>query len=214
MNKRFSLLILTCLLIFSGLQSQNVIQFSGIVVTGDSLNSVPYTNIIVENTNRGTTSDFFGYFSFVAQESDTIVFSAVGFRQSRFIIPDSMADNRYSLIQVLFKDTVELGEVVIYPWPSKEAFKEAFLNARPADDDYQRAANNLEPSKMLVMMETMSNDGYSNYKTGMEQYYSQLYYSGQAPPMNLFNPIAWASFIDALKTGKLKDPKKQDVSGY
>jgi len=211
--KRWCSLLLVLFGLALGSSAQDVVQFSGIVVTGDSLNAVPYTNIIVESTNRGTTSDYFGYFSFVAQELDTIVFSALGFRQSRFIIPDSLEDARYSLIQVLSPDTVQLGEVVVYPWPSREAFKDAFINARPSDDDYVRAANNLAPSKMLVMMETMDRDGYSNYKLGQREYANQLYYAGQAPPINVLSPIAWAKFINALKTGELKE-KKPDPSGY
>lgn len=185
-------------------RAQNVIQFSGIVVTGDSLNPVPYTNIIIENTNRGTTSDYFGFFSFVAQENDTVRFSAVGYRESRFIIPDSIQEKRYSLIQVLFPDTILLDEVRIYPWQSKEAFRDAFIQATPPDDEYARASENLGPSRMLVMMETMDTDGYANYKLSTTEYNNRLYYSGQAPPINLMNPMAWASFIDALRKGKLK----------
>ncbi|MDA0713856.1 MAG: carboxypeptidase-like regulatory domain-containing protein [Bacteroidetes bacterium] len=203
---RLKLVFFASLLSFFGLSldAQNVIQFSGIVVTGDSLNPVPYTNIIVDNSKRGTTTDYFGFFSFVAQERDTITFKALGFRESRFIIPDSLHDKRYSLIQVLFPDTIMLNVVNIYPWDSREAFREAFINAPPPEDDFMRAANNLSPSRMLVMMETMDRDGYTNYKLAANEYTNQLYYAGQAPPINLMNPMAWASFIDALRTGKLK----------
>jgi hypothetical protein len=199
--------ILFLLLSWFGLNSfsQEVLQFSGIVVTGDSLNPVPYTNIMVENTHRGTTADYFGFFSFVAQEKDTIIFRAVGFRESSFIIPDSLSEKRYSLIQVLFPDTIMLNTVNIYPWHTKEAFKEAFLNAPPPEDDIARAAANIAPSRMLVMMETMDRDGYSNYKLSADEYSNKLYYSGMAPPINLMNPMAWASFIDALRKGKLKE---------
>ncbi len=190
-------------LAFLQVSAQEVIQFSGIIVTGDSLNPVPYTNITT-NSNRGTTSDYFGYFSFVAQENDTINFSAVGYRKSRFIIPDSLEDKRYSLIQVMFKDTVLLDVVNVYPWPSREAFAEAFLNAKTPTDDLMRARNNIGPSRMLVMMETMDSDGYSNYKLSSAEYQSSLMYSGQAPAINLMNPVAWSSFISALRKGKLK----------
>lgn len=203
--KRF-LLLISCLgsLVLMG---QEVIQFSGIIVTGDSLQPVPYANIHVDNTHRGTTSDYYGYFSFVAQENDTIIFSSLGYRESRFIIPDSLEDNRYSLIQVLFRDTVELAEIDIYPWPSKEAFADAFVNAAPPDEDALRAQDNLGPSRMLVMMETMDTDGFSNYKLSSDEYNSQLLYAGQAPAINLMNPMAWASFIDAMRKGKLKKKK-------
>ncbi|MBK8414354.1 MAG: hypothetical protein IPL22_07465 [Bacteroidetes bacterium] len=53
---------------------KGLIQFSGIVVTGDSLRAVPFVSIIIKNSYRGTISDYNGFFSFVAQPSDTIEF--------------------------------------------------------------------------------------------------------------------------------------------
>ena len=38
----------------------DLVQFSGVIVTADSLRPVPFTHILVEKTNRGTTSDYFG----------------------------------------------------------------------------------------------------------------------------------------------------------
>ena len=103
--------------------NQRLIQFSGIVVEGESLRPVPYTSIIVNKSNRGTISDYFGYFSFVAQLGDTITFSAIGLTNALFFIPDTLSTNRYSLIQVLRTDTISLRETVVYPWQSKEQFK-------------------------------------------------------------------------------------------
>ncbi|MCK6650110.1 MAG: carboxypeptidase-like regulatory domain-containing protein, partial [Bacteroidia bacterium] len=45
-----------------GSKARKLVQFTGIVVEGDSLKPVPYTSIIIKNTNRGTISDYFGYF--------------------------------------------------------------------------------------------------------------------------------------------------------
>lgn len=202
--KFLTLLFALALFTTASLQAQEVIQFSGIIVTGDSLQPVPYTNIYTVNSGRGTTSDYFGYFSFAAYENDTIEFSALGFRKSRFIIPDSLEDKRYSLIQILRQDTVVLDAVDVYPWPSREEFAEAFLNAKTPPDELLRAQSNLQPSRMLVMMETMDSDGYSNYKLSAEEYQSSLMYAGQAPAINLMNPVAWASFIKAIRKDKKK----------
>jgi len=185
----------------------NLIQFSGIIVTGDSLKPVPYVNIIIENTHRGTTSDFFGYFSFVAKEKDTILFSSVGFKKNRFIIPDSLSTNRYSLIQVLLTDTVLLTETYIYPWPTKEQFRMAFMNLNIPDDDMERAKKNLELIEMHERFKAMGMDGSQNFKNFMHEQTSRLYYAGQYPSTNLLNPIAWAKFIQAWKNGDLKIEK-------
>ena len=189
----------------SGLASTyGLIQFSGVMVEGEKLQPVPYTSIIVKNTRRGTISDYFGYFSFVAQKSDTIEFSAIGFRPAQYIIPDTLTSNTYSLIQVLGKDTIYLKATEIFPWPSKEQFKQAFLDLNLPDDDMARATKNMAHADIKEKMVGMAMDASLNYKYATQQYQSKLYYAGQTPPNNLLNPIAWAKFIQAWQNGDFK----------
>lgn len=188
----------------SKVNSKGLIQFSGVVVEGDSLRPVPYTSIIVKNTNRGTISDYYGYFSFVAQKSDTIEFSAIGFNSAQYIIPDTLTSVTYSLIQVLRTDTIYLRTVELYPWPSKEQFKHAFLNLNLGNDDLAKATKNLDRAALKDQMVGMAVDASLNYKYSTQQYQSRLYYAGQYPPNNLLNPMAWAKFIKAWKSGAFK----------
>ena len=51
--------------------------------------------------------------------------------------------------------------------------------------------------------------GSINYKLSNQAYTERLYYTGQAPPLSIFNPFAWAQFFQALKDGSLKDPNKR-----
>lgn len=182
----------------------DLVQFSGVVVEGDSLKPIPYTSIIVQNGYRGTVSDYFGYFSFVAQEGDTLEFSAIGFQSAFFIIPDTLTTYKYSLIQVLKMDTISLPTTDVYPWPTKEQFKKAFLALELPEDDITRADRNMARSDSKERMTGMAMDASLNYKYSMQQYQSKLYYAGQLPPNNLLNPIAWAKFIKAWKNGDFK----------
>lgn len=182
----------------------DLVQFSGVVVEGDSLKPIPYTSIIVQNGHRGTVSDYFGYYSFVAQEGDTIEFSAIGFNSAFFIIPDTLTNNKYSLIQVLKVDTVRLAITDVYPWPTKEQFKKAFLALELPEDDIIRADRNMARADMKERMTGMAMDASLNQKYSNQQYQSRLYYAGQLPPNNLLNPIAWAKFIKAWKNGDFK----------
>ena len=184
-----------------------LIQFSGVIVTGDSLKPVPYVNIIIKNSFRGTISDFHGYFSFVAQELDTIVYSSIGFKRSEYVIPDSLTTNRYSLIKIMITDTIELPETFIYPWPTREQFKQAFLNLNIPDDDLERAKKNLALADMRERYKGTGMDGSENYTNYMQERTNKLYYAGQYPPTNLLNPIAWVKFIRAWKNGDLKIEK-------
>lgn len=192
------------------LKPRRLIQFSGVVVEGDSLRPVPYASIMIRNSYRGTVSDYFGYFSFVAQETDTLEFSAIGYSDAVFVIPDTLSTNKYSLIQVLATDTIRLKEAVVYPWPSKEEFKQAFLNLELPEDDLVRAGKNMERTDMKERMSGMAMDASMNYKYSMQQYQSKLYYAGQLPPNNLLNPIAWSKFIKAWKNGDFKNKKKKN----
>jgi hypothetical protein len=191
-------------------QERELIQFSGIVVEADSLKPVPFTKIIIKHSNRGTLADFYGYFSFVAQEKDTIVFSATGYKKSQYIIPDTLSGNKYSLIQLLQQDTIFLKETVIYPWPTKEQFKEVFMNMKIPDDDLERAKKNLEREEIKEKFETLAMDGSMNYKGYQQQYQSKLYWAGQYPPNNILNPFAWAQFVKMWREGKLKIKKENE----
>ncbi len=184
-------------------QKPGLVQFSGVVVT-DSLAPVPFTNILVRNTYRGTMSDVYGYFSFVAQEGDTILFSAVGFMRSQYVIPTDLAESKYSMIHVMSRDTVWLRTAVVYPWPSKEQFREAFMNLKLPADDYQLTMRNMSPAELVQRMESLPPDGLQSFQQQMALDNTRLYYSGGTPAINLFNPIAWAQFIQAWQSGAFK----------
>jgi hypothetical protein len=195
-------------------QDKELIQFSGIIVENDSLRPIPFTKVIIKNSGRGTFADYYGYFSFVAQKKDTIVFSALGYKKNQYIIPDTLSGNKYSLIQTLSSDTILLKSVVIYPWPTPEQFKEVFLSTNVPDDDLARAKKNLAHAEMKERFETMPNDGSMNYKSAMQQYQSKLYWAGQYPPNNLLNPFAWAQFIKMWREGKLKVKQGNEKRDY
>jgi hypothetical protein len=187
---------------------RNLVQFSGAVVTGDSLHPVAFTHIIDRNTGYGTISDYYGYFSFVARKGDTITFSSVGFKKGLFVIPDTIHNNRYTMFQVMTSDTIYLSETVIYPWPTKEQFKEAFLKLDIPDDDLEIARKNLDRYELYVRAEAMPMDGSMNYRNYIDQTVSKLYYAGQTQPISLLNPFAWAQFIQAWQDGKFKRKDK------
>jgi hypothetical protein len=181
-----------------------LLQFSGVVVESDSLKPLPFTSIIVKGTTHGTISDYYGFFTLVASPGDEIEFYSVAYKDGTYKIPDTLKTAHYSIIQVLRKDTIELKPVTIYPWPSRDEFKKAFLKLEVAHNDYDRAQKNLEEQEMRELAKGLSMDAQGNYSYALQQKYTKLYYAGQYPPNNLLNPVAWAKFIKAWKQGKLK----------
>lgn len=208
----FNALLLSLVLILPGWvfaqsATRKVIQFSGVIVSSDSLKPVPYAAISVKGSYRGTLSDYYGFFSFVAQEGDTIEFSALGFSRAHYTIPDKLEDTRYSIIQVLQTDTVLLPTTVVYAWPTREQIYEYFLTAPVPDDDLERARKNLSQEKMAEISMQMPSDPSSSYRHSMNQFNTRLYNAGQIPQNNLLNPIAWAKFVEAWKRGDFKKKK-------
>jgi hypothetical protein len=193
----------------SDIADPDVIQFSGVAVNAENLDPVSFTNIMIKGTRRGTISDYYGYFSFVALKNDTIQFSAIGFKSSEFVIPDTITKNRYSLIHVMDSDTILLAPTVIYPWPTEEDFKKAFLTLDIPDDDLEIAKKNLAKAEMKERAFHMKMDGSMNYQNYIDQQTSKLYYAGQTQPISLLNPFAWAQFIKAWKEGKFKRDKDE-----
>ncbi len=212
-NCKFIIILISLFIVFrasSQQQSNNdVIQFSGVVITGDSLKPIPFVNIRIAGSSSGAVSDFYGFFSFVAHKGDTIVFSSVGYRSSKFYISDTLKSSRYSLFQMMQNDTLLLTETVIYPWATVEALEYAIIQHRVADNDYDRAMRNLALEEMKERSEALPMDGSMNYRNQMQMRSDKAYWNGQYMPNNWLNPFAWAQFFKAWKEGKFKKKEKE-----
>ncbi|WP_107039234.1 carboxypeptidase-like regulatory domain-containing protein [Brumimicrobium mesophilum] len=183
---------------------RDLIQFSGVLVSSDSLDQVSYASVIDKTTGKGTMSDYYGYFSFVTRPGDTILFNAFGYKTSSYIVPDSLNETRYSIIHVMTPDTLLLPEVDIYPWPSREDFARAFVEMDPYDDALRRAQKQLSGESLAFIASRVPTDGKLSYNWQTEQRLTQIYTQGQAPMNNLLNPAAWGRFIDSWKNGELQ----------
>ncbi len=190
-------------------QREHLVQFSGMVLDGstEQLYPVPYTNILVKDKGRGTYSDFKGFFSIVVQKGDVIVFSAIGYRTVEYKIPEDLKDDRYSLVQLMTQDAINLPETVVFPWPSRDHFKLEFLAMDVTPELQRRATENLAKEVLERASAGVVSDGRENANFYLRQQSREYYYIGQTPPMNIFNPVAWKKFFDAWKNG---DFKKKD----
>ncbi len=201
------LLLIIFLLLINFAYSQNksrLIQLSGIVVNSDSLKPISYTTIYNKTVKRGTLSDVYGYFSTVVLPGDTIIFNRFGYNNSSYIVPDTLVDDRYSIIHILNLDSINPPVITIYPWPSKEDFARAFIEMQPYDDALRRAQKMLSGSSLAYLSTLIEGDAISSYAWQRNQQYTKLYTIGQSPVNNLFNPVAWSQFVDSWKKGDLK----------
>jgi hypothetical protein len=210
MKKTLILAILTFSLFFianAQKKETKVIQFSGYILTPDTLMGIPFVTIHINNTSRGTISNQEGFFSFAANEGDTVSFSSIGFQRSEYYIPTNLQTNKYSIVKLMAADTFYIDTVTIYPWPTKEMFKQAFLSLEIEETDVDRALKNLEREYLKEMGESMAMDASENANYYLRSEAKKYYYAGQAPPQNIFNVFAWAQFIEAWKRGDFKRNK-------
>ncbi len=211
MYRKYLFCLLLVLPMVSGAQTtvapdSNLIQFSGLLLSSDSIFPIPFANIYVQRRPYGTYSNLEGYFSFVARKGDTVVFSHVEFKRSYFIIPDTLTDYKYSIVKLLTQDTINFPGVVIMPMPNRATFDHLFVTKEIPNDDVQRAKNNLEREELREQAFALEGtDASEAYKQITRMYAQKSYYSGgQIPPMNILNPFAWMQFFEAWKRGDFK----------
>ena len=185
-------------------KAQDLVQMSGLVLTSDSLMGVPYASVIIKGSGRGTITNYQGFFSLVAAKGDTLVFSGLGFNTDEYVVSDTITSYRFSIVELLTTGTYYLDETVIFPWPTKEQFREAFLSLNIPDDQLEIARRNLEQQQLTAIGENMRIDGNEGADYYLRKEAQKFSYAGQLPPMNIFNPIAWAQFIQAWKNGDFK----------
>lgn len=195
----------------AGVVPERIVQISGKVVTEENerLVFVPYAVVAVKGTNRGTFTDFSGFFSIVVRTGETLVFSVLGFKDAMYHVPDSLNRDRYTIFQIITRDTILLPEAVIYPWPDPDFFTQEFLAMDVHDDLEDIARENLSEKAMSQLREYLPSDGPEHTALYMRQQSQNYYAEGQIKPNNLFNAFAWKEFIEAWKRGDFKKKDKK-----
>lgn len=102
------------------------------------------------------------------------------------------------------KDTLNLPEVTVYPWPSREEFARAFVEMDPYEDAVRRAQRELSGESLAFIAARVDIDASLANGYAQNQLYTRLYTQGQLPANNLLNPYAWSKLIQDWKDGKLK----------
>lgn len=195
--------------VFLSGQQDDVVQFSGMVLTDEHgvLEPLPYVNVYIDATRRGTFTGEDGFFSLVGRKGEKVVFSSIGYRDAEYIIPDTLTSDRYSIFQIMSRDTFMLPETFIYPWPSREHFTLEFLAMDISNELEDRAAENLSDRALAQLMAYLPADGDENVDFYLRQQAASYYYAGQTRPIQILNAFAWKQFIDAMKRGDFKRKK-------
>lgn len=183
---------------------EQIVQVSGLVMTADSTNVVRGVNIYNIHNGRGTYSDIQGWFSYPFIAGDTVLFSAIGYKNRQIIIPGDVGD-RFTIIMALEEEITQLADVEINPFPTEDIFKEAIM-AMNLSDEQENVLRSFEPAVVQEMIRTMPIEGSAdlNYRYMMNQQFQNLQLNSGPRTNPLLNPFAWSQFIKSLKKKKKK----------
>ena len=187
----------------SHIDTASMLQISGVIIAEDNLEPLPYTTVWNKSIRKGVISDYYGFFTLVSFPGDTLIFNFYWYASSSYIIPDTLADNLYSIVHLMQADTLNMPEVVVHPWPSRDEFARYFVEMRPYEDAMRRAQRELSGESLAFVAAKMSNDASLAYGYAQNQRLTKLYTNGQLPANNLFNPYSWAKLVQDWKAGKL-----------
>ena len=191
-------------------QEDGIVQFSGIVKDLSTGQPLPFATVYVDKVFRGTITNLEGFFSFVVQKGDSIIIRSVGYKQEKLQIPLALDGDSYHVMYALENDTILLDEVVIYPWPNRQQFRQAFINLEVPDNLQDLAELTFANSSLEEFSLLTDYDGNENFDQFINNYVGEIYYQGQSAPIQLMNPFAWAQFIKAIKAGKFKRKDKKE----
>jgi hypothetical protein len=199
----FFLMVTTAAFAQQPQQEKPLVQFSGIVHNADSAKIiVPYVNITNAATHKTiTASNYEGYFSFVAHEQDTLIFTCVGYATTRVVIPADIKNKSYTIPVMIQPVIINLPTFHVFPWATTDEFKKDFLALKVADDDLEIAKKNVSRTTLMALVATLPRDGqeiqdglYQGLNTSIENSHS-------ITPNPLLNPLAWGTFINEITQG-------------
>ena len=193
---------------------RRVVQFTGIVASGDSLLGVPGASVFVPQAGRGTTTNIYGYFSMAVLAGDSIVVRSLGYANQTIIIPENYSRQSYSIIVQLREDATVLPEVRVFPYTTERDFKRAFLALNLPNERGTNTAENLNEQIMRRIFNAQPMSPAANFRQTMAN--QQLDYDrrmGMAPNQYtnnpLLNPFSWLKLVQQVKSGEFK--KKEGV---
>ncbi len=171
---------------------------------------VKYVNIISKGIRTGTDTDERGIFSIISYPGDTLIFTSVGYQPAFVKIPPDIENSGYTVDITMIIDTINIGSVLVLPWRTYDEFKRAVLDyVSPKEVELANMERNLAlvERQVLDKLDIVPGEGY---RYAMQQQNERMMTRTQTPVNNLFNPFAWAKFIDGIKNGLLKNKKTKN----
>lgn len=184
-------------------QQKKLVQFSGVIHNADTNVVVPYVSVTnLSHKNYTVNANHQGYFSFVAHEGDTILFTSVGYLSHRVVIP-KVPEDKFTAMVNMTAEIKELPMITPYPWASIDEFNMAFMSLEIADDDFVVAQKNLSPESLaaLAAVTPRSAQEIQSYTATQNHIGLTNKAVNQRMANPLLSPFAWGNLIRQISEG-------------
>lgn len=181
---------------------KKLVQFSGVITDTDSNTVIPYVTITnTTKKNQQVSANYQGYFSFVVNPGDTILFTAIGYNKFTAVIPKINPDNKYTVMVKMLPAVINLPTVRIFPWATVEEFTRHFLAMKIADDDLEIAKKNLSKAALKGMIQSLPRDGQEIQSTNYRYNFDRMMNKNMVQTNPLLNPVAWGKLMQQIFEG-------------
>lgn len=202
----------------TGQSLQTVYQLSGLIINKSSNEPAPYARVRINNSRRGGFANLEGFYSIPVFPTDTVYFSSIGYKTTKFIIADYLKEYKGNsnsqylyAINYIEEDSIVLPDMVIFPYNTSMELRTALIETNvPEAIESVNARNNLNPDVMDVLMEGMAVDEGERVMVARQMYYREQQQQHVAPTMTLFDPVAIYQLLNYIHT-KSKERKEKDL---
>lgn len=195
MKKWLYLAALTLLLAPWSAQGQKIYQLSGLVISENGQEPIPFVTVQINHTRRGAIGNAEGFYSIPVTRYDTVYFNSVGYHTSMLVVEDYLQDYRREnatyiyAIHYMIEDTLTLPEVMIFPYDTPEELRTAIINMEAQGSPEAIARANLSPEVIDAIIQTLPVDGEERLLVGRQMYY-EYYQNRQLLQTASLDPIA------------------------
>ncbi len=188
---------------FAQQKEKPLVQFSGVIHNADSVKViVPYVTITnISNHNQVYMSNYEGYFSFVAHEQDTLVFTSIGYSNVQVVIPANVPSKSYTTQVWIKPRVINLPTFRVFPWATTDEFRKDFLAMKLADDDLEIARKNLERATNRAAGNNLPRDGQEISSSWAQNEHNAILNQHSLQPNPLLNPVAWGALMNQIAAG-------------
>lgn len=153
--------------------AQRKYTISGTVFDSDSSEAMPYVYLINQTNGNGTVTDYNGRFSIIAKNTDTIVFSYLGYARKKYpvsLIKNLTDSTKQPLKVVMRRMMVELAPVTAFTYKIKQ--NEIDYMKRYVKEHAMPKNLNAIQSPITALYDRFSHKGKANEK--LRQIFEQI----------------------------------------